>query len=84
MKIKVEKANGKMIYFQDLEGNNAATPKVVAFLMSQVAGDEVTSTLSNNGHDLVFKNNAVDVEALIRTVNSIIIRTPATKTANPV
>lgn len=63
----------EQIYQQKLA--NADTLNVtVAFLMEQPQGDRFITTVSNKGHDLVFRNSELDVEKLVRRVNGIVIR----------
>ena len=62
-----------MVYLQKLA--DASTLNVtVAFLMEQPQGDRFVTTVSNKGHDLVFRNSELDLEKLIRRVNGIVIR----------
>ena len=78
MTITVTNKQGLIVYSQVIDDSKTLNV-TVAFLMQQATGEDLITVISNNGHDLTFRNNPFEIELLVRRVNGIVIRSPGTK-----
>ena len=77
--MQITVSNGdKMVYFQDLPDNSTLST-LIELLMSQNQGSRFTTKINNNGHELSFKADSLDLDTLIRKVNGIVVRTVTRK-----
>lgn len=76
MTIVVTNKQGQIIYSQ-MTDDSKNLNVTVAFLMQQASGDEFSTVVHNNGHDLKFNNGTFPIERLVRRVNGIVIRDPS-------
>lgn len=63
----------RTIYQQEVEGD-APMNRTLAYLMGLAQGVGMVIKLQNNGHDLTFNTQPMEVASLVRLFNGIITR----------
>lgn len=67
------KKGDKVVYHQEMDDSTTLNA-TIAHLMQQPTGTAVTTTVSNNGHTMVFQNEEHPIGILVRKANGIITR----------
>ena len=61
------------VYLQELDSDDRLNA-VIAQLLKEPAGTSHVTTVHNNGQELTFRTDSVDINALLRTANGIPLR----------
>lgn len=70
---------GTTVIYQQLLDDSKTLNNTVGVLMQQPSGDAFETTVSNNGHDMIFRNSTLDTQRLIRAVNGIMVKTKTSR-----
>lgn len=73
MQIVTKNQEGTTTYSQ-LFDDSKTLNTTISVLMQQPPGDALVTVVTNNGHDLIFRNSSLDTDRLIRATNGIIAR----------
>lgn len=79
--MKIVTKMGEEVIYQQLLDDSKTLNTTVSTMMQQPSGDAFVTTVSNNGHDMIFRNASLDIQRVVRSVNGIITKA---KTAKPV
>ena len=77
MQVAVTNREGVVIYSQLEESTPDRMNAVISHLMAETRGTLFTTKVSNNGHELAFNHQTIDIKALVKVVNGIATRKPA-------
>lgn len=69
--MQVSVKHGGLETFRQALDDSKTLNATVAFLMQQTQGTAVLVTVNNNGHDLPFNLNTIDMNGLVRVINGI-------------